>query len=483
MVTDSSIRSGDIDLLDAREHTVLTNALHDDLMPQRRLVDILTARSEVGGESVAVRTNGKSVTYRELDRHSSQLARVLITNGAGPESVVAIALPRSYEMVLAVWAVAKSGAAYVPVDPNYPSDRIAHMISDSGASMGLTTSSNVDRVPDGVIWFEIDSTDFAEIVATFASSPIDEHERTTTLMPDHIAYIIYTSGSTGRPKGVAVTHTGLFGLLEYANDLYEITANSRVLHICAPIFDPSVLEWMVAFYSGATLVVVPASILGGDELAELMRVERVSNVVITPAVLGTMDPAALPDLRVVSVGGDVSSPELLAKWVQGRIYFNAYGPTETTIISTYARLEADSQITIGSPINGVSALVLDERLNPVPVGTRGELYLAGSVLARGYRNRPDLTADRFVPNPFSPGGSRMYRTGDIVRWIGSIDQPQLEYVGRSDFQVKIRGYRIELGEINAALEKHSLVAQAVTLGKELQSGVTALVSYVVPASG
>ncbi|UPU44828.1 non-ribosomal peptide synthetase [Rhodococcus qingshengii] len=483
VVTDSSIRSGDIDLLDAREHTVLTNALHDDLMPQRRLVDILTARSEVGGESVAVRTNGKSVTYRELDRHSSQLARVLITNGAGPESVVAIALPRSYEMVLAVWAVAKSGAAYVPVDPNYPSDRIAHMISDSGASMGLTTSSNVDRVPDGVIWFEIDSTDFAEIVATFASSPIDEHERTTTLMPDHIAYIIYTSGSTGRPKGVAVTHTGLFGLLEYANDLYEITANSRVLHICAPIFDPSVLEWMVAFYSGATLVVVPASILGGDELAELMRVERVSNVVITPAVLGTMDPAALPDLRVVSVGGDVSSPELLAKWVQGRIYFNAYGPTETTIISTYARLEADSQITIGSPINGVSALVLDERLNPVPVGTRGELYLAGSVLARGYRNRPDLTADRFVPNPFSPGGSRMYRTGDIVRWIGSIDQPQLEYVGRSDFQVKIRGYRIELGEINAALEKHSLVAQAVTLGKELQSGVTALVSYVVPASG
>ncbi|WP_200761833.1 non-ribosomal peptide synthetase [Rhodococcus qingshengii] len=483
VVTDSSIRSGDIDLLDAREHTVLTNALHDDLMPQRRLVDILTARSEVGSESVAVRTNGKSVTYRELDRHSSQLARVLITNGAGPESVVAIALPRSYEMVLAVWAVAKSGAAYVPVDPNYPSDRIAHMISDSGASMGLTTSSNVDRVPDGVIWFEIDSTDFAEIVATFASSPIDEHERTTTLMPDHIAYIIYTSGSTGRPKGVAVTHTGLFGLLEYANDLYEITANSRVLHICAPIFDPSVLEWMVAFYSGATLVVVPASILGGDELAELMRVERVSNVVITPAVLGTMDPAALPDLRVVSVGGDVSSPELLAKWVQGRIYFNAYGPTETTIISTYARLEADSQITIGSPINGVSALVLDERLNPVPVGTRGELYLAGSVLARGYRNRPDLTADRFVPNPFSPGGSRMYRTGDIVRWIGSIDQPQLEYVGRSDFQVKIRGYRIELGEINAALEKHSLVAQAVTLGKELQSGVTALVSYVVPASG
>ncbi|MFI0142035.1 condensation domain-containing protein, partial [Streptomyces luteogriseus] len=223
VVTDSSIRSGDIDLLDAREHTVLTNALHDDLMPQRRLVDILTARSEVGSESVAVRTNGKSVTYRELDRHSSQLARVLITNGAGPESVVAIALPRSYEMVLAVWAVAKSGAAYVPVDPNYPSDRIAHMISDSGASMGLTTSSNVDRVPDGVIWFEIDSTDFAEIVATFASSPIDEHERTTTLMPDHIAYIIYTSGSTGRPKGVAVTHTGLFGLLEYANDLYEIT--------------------------------------------------------------------------------------------------------------------------------------------------------------------------------------------------------------------------------------------------------------------
>ncbi|MBJ7480741.1 non-ribosomal peptide synthase/polyketide synthase, partial [Rhodococcus sp. (in: high G+C Gram-positive bacteria)] len=476
---------GDIDLLSRSERTDLTVVASDDAMPRQSLVDIfLSGTAEA--DSVAVRFEGRSITYRELDEQSSKLARVLIGRGAGPETIVALAIPRSYEMVCAVWAVAKSGAAYVPVDPSYPEDRVRHMLADSSAAIGLTSAQFVDQLPAVTDWLVLDSQALNGELSAQSSAPVTDEDRIAPIHSSHVAYVIYTSGSTGKPKGVSVTHGGLRGVRDAAQRRYGVDQTSRFLHICSPSFDPSVLEWMVAFSAGATLVIVPSTIIGGHELSDLLHAEKVTHAIITPAVLGTMEPAELPELRVVSVGGDVTTPELLAKWAPGRAYFNGYGPTETTIISSFGDLAIGRSIDIGRPVEGMSALVLDERLHPVPVGTRGELYFAGAALARGYHERRGLSAERFVANPYSPDGERMYRTGDVVRWTGGDTQGDagvLEYVGRSDFQVKVRGFRIELGEIDAVLSSHESVRFAVTIGSEGAAGVTTLVSYVELADG
>ncbi|MCD2156620.1 non-ribosomal peptide synthase/polyketide synthase, partial [Rhodococcus cerastii] len=476
---------GDIDLLSRSERTDLTVVAADDTMPRQSLVDIfLSGTAEA--DSVAVRFEGRSITYRELDEQSSKLARVLIGRGAGPETIVALAFPRSYEMVCAVWAVAKSGAAYVPVDPSYPEDRVRHMLADSSAAIGLTSGQFVDQLPAVTEWLVLDGQALNGELSTQSSAPVTDEDRIAPIHSSHVAYVIYTSGSTGKPKGVSVTHGGLRGVRDAAQRRYEVEQSSRFLHICSPSFDPSVLEWMVAFSAGATLVIVSSTIIGGHELSDLLHSEKVTHAIITPAVLGTMEPAELPELRVVSVGGDVTTPELLAKWAPGRAYFNGYGPTETTIISSFGDLAIGRSIDIGRPVEGMSALVLDERLHPVPVGTRGELYFAGAALARGYHERRGLSAERFVANPYSPDGERMYRTGDVVRWTGGDargDAGVLEYVGRSDFQVKVRGFRIELGEIDAVLSSHESVRFAVTVGSEGAAGVTTLVSYVELADG
>ncbi|MFQ6230928.1 amino acid adenylation domain-containing protein, partial [Nocardia sp. NPDC002869] len=494
VVRDPRAPIGDLPILDGSEYGLLTHVHGDDVMATGLLPEILTHGARVNPDGVAVRYRGRSVTYRELDAQSSRLARVLIGRGVGPERIVASALPRSYEIVLAFWAVAKAGGAHLPVDPKYPLDRVRHMLSDSGAVLGLTSSEHVDRLPGDVQWLLLDDLELQARIDAEPDTAVTDAERIAPLAMAHPAYVIYTSGSTGLPKGVTVTHTGLGGLVDVAADLYGVESRHRFLHICSPSFDPSVLEWVCTAFVGATLVVVPAEIIGGPELAELLRAEAVTHAVITPAVLGTVDPAGLDALEVVSVGGDVTTPELLAKWEPGRRYFNGYGPTETTIISSYARLSAGDHVTIGEPVHGMAALVLDARLRPVPPGVAGELYLAGGGLARGYLNRPGLSADRFVANPYGFEGSRMYRTGDVVRWYatpgaraGNEALPavnwELDYVGRSDFQVKVRGFRVELGEIDTALGAHPDVEFAITVGHDSGAGATILVSYVLAVPG
>ncbi|MFD3507485.1 amino acid adenylation domain-containing protein [Nocardia sp. NPDC058666] len=449
---------------------------------------LLTAAVESAAASTAVRDNptglpddARELTYRELDERSSQLARELIDRGMGAGDVVAIAIARSIESVLAVWAIAKAGAAYVPVDPSYPADRIAHIVADSGATIGLTTAAHRAFLGTTAYWIELDDPVVAQRIAVRPAHAVSYADRVRPIHEAHPAYVIYTSGSTGKPKGVVVTHAGLASLVAAEGEHFDVHADSRVLHVFSPNFDGSVLELLLAFTVGATLVISPPRVFGGFELAQLLRRERVTHLLITPGALGSVEPEGLPDLSTVIVAGDRFGPDLVGRWAtDGRAVYNGYGPTEATILATTsAPLHAHAPITIGHAVPGMGLYVLDARLQPVPTGVVGELYLSGPALAQGYLGRPDLTSQRFVASPFGPG--RLYRTGDLVRKFER--DGALEFLGRTDFQVKVRGFRIELGEIDNALTAHADLDQAVTLGRTMPSGATALVSYVLPRVG
>ncbi|MCU1643219.1 MAG: putative non-ribosomal peptide synthetase, partial [Nocardia sp.] len=454
---------------------------------------LLTATVESAADALAIRFNptGESedqreITYGDLDARSSQLARELIGCGVGPGDMVAIGITRSIESVLAVWAVVKTGAAYVPVDPAYPPDRIDYLLTDCGAVLGLTLGEYRAALGITTSWIELDDPPVAQRIARHPAHPVSYADRVRTLTEQHPAYVIYTSGSTGTPKGVVVTHTGLAGLITAEGKHYDITAASRVLYASSPSFDFSVLITLLTFTAGATLVIAPTTVFGGADLAELLRREAVTHVPITPGALESVDPAGLDTVSTVVVGGEAFPPELLQRWdAPHRSIYNAYGPTETTILVTStAALRPGDPIVIGSAVAGVGAFILDPRLRLVPDGVIGELYLSGPALAQGYHRRPDLTAERFVASPFADGagqsGRRLYRTGDLVR---RRESGTIEYLGRADQQVKIRGLRIELGEIDTALTAHPDVDYAATLGRTLPSGATGLVSYVLPRAG
>ncbi|MFD4181524.1 amino acid adenylation domain-containing protein, partial [Rhodococcus sp. NPDC058514] len=479
---------GDIEILSADERTDLVlRPIETGFGTSGRfakpltLAQILTSAAALDPAAVALSDEGRELTYRELDERSSRLARVLIERGAGPETAVAVAVPRSLESVLAVWAVAKTGAAFVPIDPKYPVDRVTHMVIDSGAVIGVTMGQYLDQLPGAVEWLALDGRPVAAQCEAMSQAPVTDSDRTRPLRIEHSAYVIYTSGSTGRPKGVVVTHANLSNVCGHQSAHLSTSADSRVLHFVSPSFDVSIYELLLAVGAGATMVIGPPTIYGGAELAELLRRERVTHATVTPAALASVDPTDLTDLRMVMVAGEACPPELVAKWAPGRDFINGYGPTEATIIATSTPpLVPGGPITIGVPSWGIRTVILDARLRPVPVGVVGELYLCGPALARGYRGRPDLTADRFVAYPYGTPGERMYRTGDLSRWTGRGD---IEYLGRSDFQVKVRGFRIELGEIDAALSAYPGIEFAVTLGHEGAGGVTSLVSYVLPSEG
>ncbi|QIS01618.1 amino acid adenylation domain-containing protein [Nocardia brasiliensis] len=427
------------------------------------------------------------LSYAELDERSTRLARLLIGRGIGPEDLVAVGIPRSIDSVVAVWAVAKTGAGFVPVDPNYPADRVEHMVADSGAVFGLTIADVRADLPDRVDWLSIDTDECARSLEEFPVDPVTYVDRVRPLRAEHPAYVIYTSGSTGKPKGVVVTQAGLSSFCDEQRERYQVGSASRTLHFASPSFDASVLELLLAVGGAATMVIVAPTVFGGEELAALLRRTGVTHAFITPAALASVDPAGLDALRVVVAGGEACPPELVRRWVipvsggRPREFFNGYGPTETTIMTNIsAPLAPDAPVAIGGPIRAVTEYVLDERLVPVPEGTVGELYISGAQLARGYHDRAGLTAARFVANPFDANGSRLYRTGDLVVWNAN---DELEYRGRNDFQVKIRGFRIELGEIDAVLAAHETVDFAVTVGHDLDSGATILVSYVHAAPG
>ncbi|WP_137874239.1 non-ribosomal peptide synthetase, partial [Rhodococcus sp. Q] len=446
--------------------------------------DLLAAAAAVQPDAVAVTFRDTVVTYRDLDVRSTRLARALIARGVGPETFVALGLTRSVEEVVSIWAVAKAGASFVPVDPTYPSERIEYMLRDSAAVIGLTVAGHRDRLPDTVPWLEFDDALAAEL-RSYPDDPVTDADRTLPLHLAHPAYLIYTSGSTGLPKGVVITHRGIANLTAEEHDRFTVTPQSRVSHLASPSFDASVFELMMAFSAGARVVIVPPTIFGGTELADLLRREHVTHAFITPTALSSMDDDGLGDLEVLAVAGEACPPELVAKWARNRRMFNGYGPTETTIQASVSDpMSAGEIVDIGRPAIGFEEMILDTRLHPVPVGVPGELYISGPGLARGYHHRPGLTAGRFVANPFGAPGATMYRTGDVVRWrVPAGGRARVEYLGRSDFQVKVRGFRIELGEIDAVLAGHPALGFAATIGYTAPTGGTLLAAYVVGVEG
>ncbi|WP_227982635.1 non-ribosomal peptide synthase/polyketide synthase [Nocardia spumae] len=475
---------GELPILFADEYRMLTTGPEDRALTAGPvdtglLPDLLAHGMRLRRERIAVRDAGRAVTYGELDDDSSRLARLLIDRGVGPENVVAVALPRSYDLIVAVSAIAAAGGAYLPLDPAHPAERIAYMLTDPAAVQGITSSTYADTLPGEVEWLVLDDPATARQCAARPAGPITDADRHLPVRAAHPAYLIYTSGSTGKPKGVSVTHAGLAGLVAEVAGAMRLTAGHRFLGLSSPNFDPSLLEYLCALHTGATLVIAPRDLVGGPDLAAYLRAERVTHIATTPGVLATMEPDGLEQVTAIGIGGDVAAPELVAKWSTGRDLFNFYGPTETTILSSYTRLTAGRRVTIGRSVRGMWALVLDSRLCPVPPGVTGELYLIGAGLARGYRGSAGATAERFLAAPWGAAGARMYRTGDLVRWCAVSGELHLEFVGRSDFQVKIRGFRIELGEIDAVLGRHRRIEFAVTTGRRTPAGTTALVSYVL----
>ncbi|MGP4001156.1 amino acid adenylation domain-containing protein [Streptomyces sp. 8N706] len=475
---------GHTDILSEDERRQLLVTWNDTSreLPEPLLPELFEAQAARTPDATAVIFEDTEMTYSELNARANQLARYLIERGVGPEQFVALAVPRSAEMVTALVAVLKSGAAYLPIDPAYPADRISYMLHDARPIMILTASRVSAVLADPAPKIALDEPSVIHALAAYPTADLNDSDRTQRLLPSHSAYVIYTSGSTGRPKGVVIPHEGLPDMAESTNVWYNVKRDSRMLQFSSLSFDSHVSDLACALLYGATVVVAPRErVLPGAPLAELIAEKRITHVDLPPACLAVMPEGSLPEGGTLVVGGEACSPHLVERWSPGRQMINCYGPTEATVCATMSDPLSGSGVPpIGRPIFNKRVYVLDGSLRLVPPGAIGELYISGTGLARGYLGRPSLTAERFVADPFGRGGARMYRTGDLVRWQAD---GQLEYLGRTDDQVKIRGFRIELGEIEAVLTRHADIAQAAVVVREDRPGDKRLAAYLVAAAG
>jgi amino acid adenylation domain-containing protein len=444
---------------------------------QASIAYTVAARALSAPDALAISAADDRLTYSELDVRASRLADRLHDLGIGPDVVVATCLPRSAAFVVATLAVLKAGAAYLPLDPSSPSERLAFMLSDAGPRAVIVDRGADCPVPDGP-WAELDIRD-AQIES------VGEPRRHDVAKDEHLAYVIYTSGSTGQPKGVEVTHGSLANLAAWHQRTFGITAEDRAHFYASPAFDAAVWETWPYLAAGASIHLPPDDVRADpDALQSWMVAERITIGFVPTPVAERMLALAWPEttrLRVLLTGADT-----LHRHPPATLPFtlvNNYGPTECTVVTTSGVIGcsplADALPSIGRPIDNVEILILDEARRPVAPGTDGELYVSGANVARGYRNHPELTAERFVPHPTVPG-ARLYRTGDRAR---QLPDGSLAFLGRLDAQVKIRGYRVELDEVAAALGTHPGVDAASVVAREGHDGERQLVAYVAPAPG
>lgn len=434
------------------------------------MIDAFDSAVRLHGDRVAVEDGELAMTYRQLNVEVDRLARMLSERGIGPEDSVAVRLARSIGSVVAFWAVARSGAVYVPIDPRLPDERAEYIVRDSHAVVGLGSS------PDGTDgWGEIDW------LGSDVNSQPTPTTRWRTASPRNAAYVIYTSGSTGVPKGVVVTHDGIGGLVQQIRHSYGLDTSSRICHLASPGFDTAVVEHLASAVAGACLVVAPADAYAGPDLTRLLAHRHLTHLLITPSALATLEASELTDVATIIIGGESAPRDVVDEWSPGRRLLNAYGPTEATCSVTMTEpLRSDDAIGIGTAMAGVMIHLLDRALRPVPPGAIGEIYIATAGLARGYSHRASATASRFVANPFGENGSRLFRSGDMARCGAN---GLLVFIGRTDDQVKIRGNRVELGEVDAALRGHPLVVAAASMIRRNHRGDARIDGYVVGRQG
>ncbi|WP_167532726.1 non-ribosomal peptide synthetase [Streptomyces alboniger] len=481
VTADPAVPLRNLDVVPAAERDRLLALSRGPAAPApESLPDTVARHAARTPDAPALEADGLRLTYAQLADRVDRLAGLFVRHGAGPDRTVALALGRGADLPVAALAVQRAGAAYLPVDPDYPADRVRHTLADAAPVLLVTDARTAAA---GVL----PPTDLPRIVLdddAYAGEPLTPAPPSPApLDPAHAAYVIHTSGSTGTPKGVVVTHAGIAALVHSLVGRFALDAGSRVLQLGSPAFDISVAEMCMAFGPGGTLVVPPPGPLAGDGLGRVLAERRISCAMVPPSVLATVPEGPYPALRALAVGAEACPPALVARWaVGGRRFHNAYGPTEATVAATLsAPLNGDGTAPpVGTPVAGTAAYVLDARLRPVPTGVAGELYLSSRGLARGYLNRPAATAERFVPDPHGAPGSRMYRTGDLAY---RDDDGTLHYLGRTDEQIKLRGLRIEPGEVAAVLTAHAAVAHAAALVREDGEGRPQLLGYAVPAPG
>ena len=451
------------------------NDTRQEYPSEKCIHQLFEEQTELTSELVAVACEGDELSYEELNARANQLARYLRGLGVGAESPVGILMDRSVEMVVSVLATLKAGGAYVPLDPEYPQQRLSWMLEDSHVGVVLTQAQLAGRVAVDRDLKVIRVDEEWKEISRLSGENIESE-----VSAENLAYVIYTSGSTGAPKGVQVSHTSLCNLALAQVAAFRLHSRSRVLQFASLSFDASASELFSTWMAGATLVLADGeSLLLGAELLRVLREQEVTTVTLPPTVLSVLPVEELDSLKTLVAAGEALSAEVAAKWSVGeRLVINAYGPTETTVCASYGEWRVGAgQVTIGRPLANTEIYILNGQQQPVPVGVLGELYIGGVGLSRGYLDRPALTAERFIPHPFSKEpGARLYRTGDLGRYL---EDGRIEYAGRTDEQVKVRGYRIELGEVEASLREHSRISECVVMAREDPDGQRQLVAYLV----
>jgi amino acid adenylation domain-containing protein len=454
---------------DEEERAILAGWAHGPAVagPVPMLAETVAAQARTRPEAPAVMAGAESVSYGQLAARAQRLAARLRRLGVGPEQMVGVCLPRGVDWVVAVVAVWQAGGVYVPLEPGYPPARLALMVADARPRVVISRGGWARALPGAVSLVDLDVDPGSDDDGDGGIVP-------SGVGPDQLAYVVYTSGSTGTPKGAMVAHGGLANLAADQREAFGLGPGDRVAQLAPAGFDGSLWELAMALGAGACVVVIdPAQ--EADLGSALAGVTAAS---MTPSVLATVSPDGLDGLATLVVGAERLGPGAVARWAPGRRMVNAYGPAEATINATLQACRPDpAPPPIGRPIRNTTAWVLDPQLQPVPIGVAGELHLGGVGLARGYLGQPALTAERFVANPFTGDGSRLYRSGDLARW-----QPDgtLAYLGRADNQIKVRGIRVEPGELETILATHPDIAEAAVIPHTDTDGEVCLVGYVRP---